>query len=1186
MRQGKKEETLCIVSVRDEREQQQVRLVCFGTVNAKTGGLETFHLSEQTRYWEQQLAKDHLGLLYERQFKKLGSASWQEAFTTSEEREQAEKLLKVCSKKSPTIKEIQENVLTLLDTIAKGFGLRKKAGHLMRMQAFDLPADHDIGVDPEELAKKHAGKNPFGGVTLRDEKNRLLGYIVYPLKRKEDAVQLRKYLEKNNRFHNVLVVFPDGDETTLELWQGTDQLSGKLRKDHGFHGAAEVVSLLSRFFVVSKAKVRNPSELAQELAYRARYLRRLAIKELDVEKEDGPIRDLYKAFKETLVHDQTESEFADAFAQTLTYGLLTARWIGNDNMAEAGDRFTRQNAMNYLPPTSNFLKDLFKTALSVKLNDQRGRLLWLIDDIADLLDRIDVVYVFGAGDKNNDQVGDPVIHFYEPFLKEYDNEIKVQRGVFFTPRPAVSYIVRGVHELLQTAFGLEDGLASTATWGDILKKIPKIKLPDGVCTSQSFVSILDIATGTGTFLYECVEVIEQTMKEKWCKDLKKDTWSAPEILALWQDYVSKHLLTRLHGYEVMMASYSIAHLKMAFKLGETGYKFTSNDRIHIYLTNSLEPASDTQKNIVGVLPSLAKEAQEVNTLKNSQRFTVVIGNPPYAVNSANKNSPIDPLLSVYKSGLDGERNLKPINDDYVKFILFSQLRLSDSQVGIIGMITNNSFTTERIFRSMRRSLMDNFSQINFLDLRGEVSRDPNMKDDKNIFEIQQGVGISLLTKIPQTTGSSSVMIKEITGSAETKFDWLNSNTVSTTPWMIIVPKSDLYCFQNQSEPIRLEYQSMLPLNKIFKSGNVGYQTHRDAFVIDIDENSLVERISSFRQDKSNEYELSNKYGIKSNRDWSIIEAHKQIKKEENVLTLINKTLYRPFDIRSICYASYLIDYDRGELMRNMLSPNIGLLVSKSYDEHEFTSIFITKYVVESKVADRTRGSYLFPLRITESGSQMGIGLPGISNLNSNFDERIIKLLSKELNSKIEISDSYGLNKKITDRDVLNYIYALLHSPSYRSRYSEFLKSDFPHIPFTSNREFFCALGKLGSELIAFHLSDSLNKSKWFPKFVGKGDNSIPKRPVWKNDAVWINSTQHFENVPEIIWNFHIGGYQVCDKWLKDRKGLVLSIVDIAHYQNIIVAISETIRLMAEIDKVIDAYSGWPGAFQSSNGGAK
>src|SRR5688572_9322639 len=373
VRKGRASETLCVVSVVDTREGEPVRLVCFGTENASSEGLETFSITEGTRFWDVQLAREHLGLLYERQFKKLAGKDWQEAFTTTEERNQAEKLLDVCTRKTPRVADIQEVVLDLLDTIAKGFGLKKKPNTERRLQAFELPSDHDIGIDPEERAGKFGGHNPFGGVTLRDERSRLLGYIIYPLKAKGDAARLREHLEANNRFHNVLVVYPDQDQASLELWQGRDQLQGKLRQGQEYKDAADVVNLLSRFFVVSKAKVRNPGELAQELAYRARYLRRLALKQLEDEPQKGPLRNMYDAFKVALVHDQSEDEFADAFAQTITYGLLTARWLGNDELATRGDRFTRQSAIRHLPAASPFLNALFKSALSVKLDDQRGR---------------------------------------------------------------------------------------------------------------------------------------------------------------------------------------------------------------------------------------------------------------------------------------------------------------------------------------------------------------------------------------------------------------------------------------------------------------------------------------------------------------------------------------------------------------------------------------------------------------------------------------------------------------------------------------------------------------------------------------------------------------------------------------------------------------------------------------------
>ena len=387
VRKGRKEETLCVVSILDGREDEHkpVRHVCFGTQNSTTSGLETFQITERTRSWDAQLAREHLGLIYERQFKKLGNQNWQEAFTTTEERKLADKLLTVCTRQAPREHDIQGERAQPPRHDRQGIRPPKRPKTKRRLQAFELPSDHDIGIDPEKRESNFRGRNPFGGVTLRDERSRLLGYIIYPLKSKADASRLREHLTKNNRFHNVLVVYPDMEQASLELWQGNQQLTGKLRKGQGYRDAADAVNLLSRFFVVSKAKVRTPTELAQELAYRARYLRRLAVKQLEEEPENGQLRNLYNAFKEALVHDQSEDEFADAFAQTITYGLLTARWTGNDELAASGQRLTRQTALSHLPAASPFLNDLFESALSVKLDEQRGRLLWLVDDIADLL---------------------------------------------------------------------------------------------------------------------------------------------------------------------------------------------------------------------------------------------------------------------------------------------------------------------------------------------------------------------------------------------------------------------------------------------------------------------------------------------------------------------------------------------------------------------------------------------------------------------------------------------------------------------------------------------------------------------------------------------------------------------------------------------------------------------------------
>ena len=1201
VRKGKKEETLCLVSVRDERELQSVRLVCFGTVNAKTGGLETFHLTEQTRFWEPQLAKDHLGLLYERQFKKLGSANWQEAFTTSEEREQAEKLLKVCSKKSPLIKEIQENVLLLLDTIAKGFGLRKKPGHTLRMQAFDLPADHDIGIDPEELTSMHAGKNPFGGITLRDEKNRLLGYIVYPLKKKEDATKLRSYLEKNNRFHNVLVVFPDGEETTLELWQGMEQLSGKLHKGKGFEGAAEVVSLLSRFFVVSKAKVRNPTELAQELAYRARYLRRLAVKELETEKTDGPLRDLYKAFKSALVHDQTEEDFADAFAQTITYGLLTSRWIGNDKLAESGDRFTRQNALKYLPETSNFLGDLFKTALSVKLDDQRGRLLWLVDDIADLLDRIDVSYVFGIGDKDSDQATDPVIHFYEPFLAAYDNELRNKRGVYFTPRPVVIYIVRSVHELLQDEFGLEDGLASTASWGDVQKKFSDLRLPDGVKASDPFVCILDPATGTGTFLYECIEVIERTMKEKWCKELKRNKWDDPVILARWQEYVPKHLLTRLYGYELMMASYSIAHLKLAFKLRETGYLIKNEERLHIYLTNSLEPPSDDQQILPGVMLALAKEAKEVNEIKRNIRFTVFVGNPPYSLLSANLEAHHRAMIEPYKfirgeriyerSALQLEKNL---NDDYVKFIRLCQMCMDLSSIGVSGLITNHSFLDNPTMRGLRWALIDSSTRIWVNDLHGNSTKkeqSPGEDEDANVFQIKQGVAITLLARLSTSSGCSAFH-HECWGSREHKETWLRSNSLRSHKWQELEPTPDLYLFIPQNSSLKSEFEGGMSLPEVMPVNGAGYITARDNLVIDFEQDELLDRILRFNSSRLSDASLLKEFDVSDKKGWDLVRARK-ILKHVDITKRIIMTNYRPFDSRWIFFDSTLVWGRSWPTMQHVVGDkgNITLLATRMTKDQ--WDVWPARTVSSHKAMSAYDTNSVFPLYLTDDveSSQKTLTMVRRVNLSAVF----LKELATSLN--IAQKGVNGLPQRITPEDIFNYIYAVFRSPGYRSRYSEFLKNEFPRLPLPRTLKLFQSLSMHGGELVALHLLESPKVKRPITVYVGPKNPEVV-RIVWSNDAVWLDSPVAkkghppkpgnigFKGITEQVWNFHIGGYQVCEKWLKDRKGLTLSAEDIAHYQKIIVSISETIRLMTEIDKVIDAHGGWPGAFQIGTEGAK
>ena len=1176
---GQKHETLCIVSIIDGREEHAGRIACFGTFNAKTEGLETFFLTRPSSTWDRAEARERLSLIYERQFKKLGEASWQEAFTATDERKQAEKLLEVCTKKNVVEKEIQESILDLLDTIARGFGLRKKPNVERRLQAFPLPGEHDIGIDSEERENKYGGTNPFSGVTLRDDHSRLLGYIVYPLKTKSDAEKLRQHLEKHNRFHNVLVVYPDSNQASIELWQGREQLTGKLRKGQSHKDAADVVNLLSRFFVVSKAKVRNPAELAQELAYRARYLRRLALRQLEDEPEKGPLRNLYNAFKVALVHDQTEGEFADAFAQTVTYGLLTARWLGNDQLATTGDRFTRQSALKYLPAASPFLNDLFKSALSLKLDEQRGRLLWLVDDVADLLDRIDVTYVFGAGDKGSDRATDPVIHFYEPFLAAYDKDLKSKRGVFFTPRPVVSFIVRAVHELLQKEFGIEDGLASTETWADVAKRVDGLKIPESAKPSDAFVRVLDPATGTGTFIYECIGVIEQTMKDRWRRELGVDSWSNEKIVARWNDYVPKHLLPRLYGFELMMASYAICHLKLSFKLGETGYHFGGDDRLHVHLTNTLdEPSTSANPKLSSLFATLAEQAREVDGIKRNMRFTVIVGNPPYSRVSQNQGDFIRGLMRLYKEPVASEANQQPLDDDYIKFIRFAHHLQSQAGCGVLGLITNHTVMSGILFRGVRQKLLDDQTTAYALDLHGNSNikeKCPDGSKDDNVFDIQAGVGISLWVRAPVAGAASPAHCRfhELWGTREAKYAALNSLRLEDID-LPIVPAAPYFFLTSVDLSAGEELEGSIRLSEIFPTNSSGLMTVRDNLAIAFEIAELKKRFDDFRNPAVSDKEFQEQCPVKDYRSWSLGSARKRVRADRDWKSRMQVVNYRPFDKRALFYSTDIVTYPNFRVMDQFKKPNLGLIASRIHKGEEHAHEFATREMVEIIFlsSKSSNNAFVFPLYVyPEEG-----GLERQNERQVNLSPRFLNAFASRLGLAQEGPN--GLPKGMTAEDVFHYIYAVLHSPEYRKRYAENLRINFPMIPFTRHLALSNTLQKLGGQLIGLHLLEELPKNRIGPVLCGS--NTLVEKISYSDKTVWLDKkkTCGFKGVSEVVWAFHVGGYQVCEKWLKDRRGRNLSKDEIEHYQRIVVALTETISVMTKIDEAIGKHGGWPGAF--------
>lgn len=930
--------------------------------------------------------------------------------------------------------------------------------------------------------------------------------------------------------------------------------------------------------------IRTADLLAEELARLARGIRDKAKRMLAAESDKGPLTKLFKAFQTALIHDLTPDSFADTYAQTITYGLLTAA-ISRTEMSEGrhGTALLADDIANIVPVTNPFLKEMLQTFL--KVGGRKGGIDFDelgIQDVVELLrgDETDLPAVIADfGNKNPNE--DPVIHFYEHFLAAYDKPQKKQRGVFYTPQPVVSYIVRSVHELLQTEFGLEDGLASTITWGEMAKRNPDIRIPEGTESGSHFVTILDPATGTATFLVEVINVIHRTLMEIWAKQGLNES----QRRDAWNEYVPSHLLPRLYGYELMMAPYAIAHMKIGLKLFETGYRFGSEERVRVYLTNTLEPASDAKGSnfdLEVLAPALAHEAQAVNTVKRGQRFTIVIGNPPYAGHSVNNHIPaIVDLVHDYKVGLpelDRPGQGKWLQDDYVKFIRLGEHILSSVSAGVLGYITNHSFLDNPTFKGMRKHLLSCFPRISLTDLHGNAKKKERMADgtaDENVFEIQQGAAIMVGRR---GSSGSTITAHDLSGTREQKYSWLAAHS-ALTAGSEIHPAAPLYLFRAQDSTLSEEYGAGVPLPELMAQNGEpapGFVTTHDEFAISWTASESAEKVERLLETKS-ETEARAIFTLCSQNQWNYARA-KAALADGSWRKHVVKVLYRPFDFRWTVYSSHVAVHRRERVMRHMLGrTNLGIICTRQTKDQ--WGVLATRNIAAHKTCGAYDINFLFPLYLLPESGELSLGHDdGRVNLAPPVVRRFGDALGLQIHKQI------GLPAGLTPEDIFHYAYAVFHSPGYRTRYAEFLKIDFPRLPLTRSLVLFRALAKLGGELVALHLLESPKVNAFITRFVGEGDNSIPKKPTYKDGAVWINATQRFEGVPEAVWNFHVGGYQVCEKWLKDRKGRTLSAEDIVHYQRVVVALNETIRLMAEIDRVIETHGGWPGAFQAANTG--
>ena len=1006
----------------------------------------------------------------------------------------------------------------------------------------------------------------------------------------------------------------DDDDTALKLDDVLETLRRRLRWDEAF--ATDHERWRSEWSAAFQLRYRHAitksEELAAALAEAAKRIRGRIRSVLRHEDGFGEMRKLQRAFQTALIHDLDDDGFADMFAQTVTYGLFSLAC--RRTIPGEGTAFAKDDLSHYF--TSPFLKEMLGVFLGVK--SRKGKIDFDelgISDVSDLLTGPDTHMEVVLADFNNKSRGeDPVIHFYERFLAAYNKQLKIQRGVFYTPQPVVSYIVRSVHELLQSEFGLEDGLASTITWGEFLKQ-SKIKNPESkislppltdepncketISPDEFFVTILDPATGTATFPVEIIDVIFNHLKAKWekCGPAAMPPISGlrspvSDFSSYWNAYVPAALLPRLYGFELMMAAYAIAHMKVGLKLAETGYKFESDAPVRIYLTNSLEPWVK-QPPLIG-FEALAHEAAAVNEVKRCKRFTVVVGNPPYSALSANLTPENRRIVDRYRA-VNGsriqERSMlqfeKNIQDDYIKFFAFGQSVIEQSRVGLLGYVTNHSYLDGPTLRGMRNNLLLSFSTLRLLDLHGNTNKKENAgNNDENVFDIQQGVAVALFSK-RGAPSESECLIGHLRGTREAKYATLLRTSFTSTPSRQFVPDTENYYFIAFESGFRSEYQEFLPLTSLLHKNLTGTTTGFDALLMDFDKDVLAAKLERFADREVSENILRDEFGACNGHAATVL-AHRRSITHGEWKRLLKPFQLFPFDFRWAFLKQSLLQGHRFDVMENLAPQKPGLLAMRQTKEG-FGVFAVTGFCGHKLLGSYDR-NYVFPL------------------YDLNFED-LSFLDPKPIQETLKAPRG---GKYPTPEDIFHYAYAVFHSPGYRSRYAEFLKIDFPRLPLTSSLPLFRALAKLGGELVALHLLEfEVGRDLRARREPTKPDGPEvhPYQPIteflgtsrevtkvgWTPDhggTVWIDAggkkaattpgTSGFRGVPEAVWNFHVGGYQVCEKWLKDRKGRTLTPDDIAHYHKIVIALTETIRLMAEIDETINAHGGWPGAFAGAS----
>lgn len=1018
----------------------------------------------------------------------------------------------------------------------RDIGLAESTEHTFRTDFENLLnsilPDENIKVIHEPKREKG-----FGSPDFRIEQDGAnIGYIeTKPLDENLDKVlkskQIKKYLSLTNNLiltnYHEFIHIKDAKEIfgRTNLFYTTDLESRKTKiKDEN---AKATNNLLDKFFLTDPLQISNSEELAIHMANRAKYVKEFINEILDSNGKDNfskKIQGLYDVFKKTLVEDLEKGEFADAYAQTVVYGFFLA-------YLQSGKKITVLEASRFIPSSFQVIKEFFDV-----INDYTmpSHMKWIFGEIVSLINNVDLEGIYKSISFKNPKDKDPYLYFYETFLREFDPKKKKSKGVYYTPISVVGFITRSIGRILNNQFNKANGFADPS------------------------VTVLDFAAGTGTFL---VSIFEQIFDR-----LKNDKGSIKGI-------VRDHLLKNFYGFEYLVAPYAVAHLKLSQLLKDNDYVLGEEERLQIYLTDTLDDSKHEQELH---MPALSVEGEEATEIKIKKEILVITGNPPYNVKSRNNKKWIRSLIDIYKP--QDEKKLN-IDDDYIKFIRYAHWKMQQTSQGIVGIITNNSFLKGITHRKLRGSLLRDFDEIYILNLHGSsriVETTPNGTDE-NVFDIQQGVSINIFVKKEKRDSKCSVYYSDLFGTRETKDNFLMENDIDTVDWEKLnyekfnnefrmtnwgrdrfVDELNFFVPMSDSSVIR-DYGNYWGITQIFNVFGSGVKTDRDDLLIDFNEKSLTEKLEKAF---SGNYDSSfkDKLNINNSSSYRIVDKlNEQEFEEQN----IQEMDYRPFDMRRIYYKVGFTSRPAFETVRHLISRNNKGIVfkrSRYLKPTEFRHIFAIENIVDINFLDDQ--TYVAPLYLFQDDT--------INNNLFDKDQGLDRVPNFTPKFQKFISAKYSFTP--SPEEILGYIYAILYSPSYRDRYLEYLMIDFPRVPFVDDKEKFLGLSSLGMELIDHHLmkkSYSDNKVT-FPE---PGDDIVEKADFKKNKddsdgKIWINKKQYFDNMPIDVWEFFVGGYQVLDKWLKSRKGRQLSYSEQETFKKIANTLQFTIKQMDRIDEVV------------------